>query len=213
MELLGQNKIDHHQRQVVILSQDSFYKVLTPEQKAKAGKGQFNFDHPGMCTSLELLYGRCVYYNRVISAACFLIASLRLFSVLALAHPLFGAWSSSHDHFKSKIKSNQIMYLDYQTYAAGTNVSLQAHLANKTEFSTVELNFSCFPQMRLTTIWCCKHFKTSCRERLSRSQFMILLLIPGKHPWNRHTLSSPVVPNPFIMFPPLCDDLYMEPSG
>lgn len=168
MELLGQNKIDHHQRQVVILSQDSFYKVLTPEQKAKAGKGQFNFDHPGMCTRLERLYGRCVYYNRAISAACFLIASLRLFSVLALAHPLFGA-----------------------------------HLANKTEFSTVELNFSCFPQMRLTTIWCCKHFKTSCREKLSRSQFMILLLIPGKHPWNRHASSSPVVPNPFIMFPTL----------
>ncbi|KTF91407.1 hypothetical protein cypCar_00009077 [Cyprinus carpio] len=46
MELLGQNKIDHHQRQVVILSQDSFYRVLTPEQKAKALKGQFNFDHP-----------------------------------------------------------------------------------------------------------------------------------------------------------------------
>ena len=50
MELLGQNKIDHHQRQVAILSQDSFYKVLTPEQKAKALKGQFNFDHPGIKT-------------------------------------------------------------------------------------------------------------------------------------------------------------------
>lgn len=47
MELLGQNKIDHHQRQVATLSQDSFYKELTPEQKAKAVKGQFNFDHPG----------------------------------------------------------------------------------------------------------------------------------------------------------------------
>uniref|UniRef100_A0A673B3S0 Uridine-cytidine kinase n=1 Tax=Sphaeramia orbicularis TaxID=375764 RepID=A0A673B3S0_9TELE len=46
MELLGQNEIDHHQRQVAILSQDSFYKVLTTEQKAKALKGQFNFDHP-----------------------------------------------------------------------------------------------------------------------------------------------------------------------
>ncbi|KAK5616152.1 Uridine-cytidine kinase 2-B [Crenichthys baileyi] len=46
MEKLGQNEIDHHQRQVAILSQDSFYKVLTPEQKAKALKGQFNFDHP-----------------------------------------------------------------------------------------------------------------------------------------------------------------------
>ncbi|XP_068175865.1 uridine-cytidine kinase 2-A isoform X2 [Antennarius striatus] len=46
MELLGQNKIDHHQRQVAILSQDCFYRVLSPEQKAKALKGQFNFDHP-----------------------------------------------------------------------------------------------------------------------------------------------------------------------
>ncbi|CAL8309465.1 unnamed protein product [Lota lota] len=46
MELLGQNKIDHHHRQVVILSLDSFYRVLTPEQKARALKGQFNFDHP-----------------------------------------------------------------------------------------------------------------------------------------------------------------------
>ncbi|XP_048832632.1 uridine-cytidine kinase 2-A-like [Brienomyrus brachyistius] len=46
MELLGQNKIDHDQRQVAILSQDSFYRVLTPEQKARALKGQFNFDHP-----------------------------------------------------------------------------------------------------------------------------------------------------------------------
>lgn len=55
MELLGQNKIDHHQRQVAILSQDSFYKVLTPEQKAKALKGQFNFDHPGnSCVHWEL---------------------------------------------------------------------------------------------------------------------------------------------------------------
>lgn len=56
MELLGQNKIDHHQRQVVILSQDSFYKVLTPDQKAKAQKGQFNFDHPGMRPTLVLLF-------------------------------------------------------------------------------------------------------------------------------------------------------------
>ncbi|XP_033839040.2 uridine-cytidine kinase 2-B [Periophthalmus magnuspinnatus] len=46
MEMLGQNKIDHTQRQVAILSQDSFYKVLTPDQKAKAQKGQYNFDHP-----------------------------------------------------------------------------------------------------------------------------------------------------------------------
>ncbi|KAJ6661394.1 hypothetical protein lerEdw1_015022 [Lerista edwardsae] len=46
VQLLGQNEVDHHQKQVVILSQDSFYRVLTSEQKAKALKGQFNFDHP-----------------------------------------------------------------------------------------------------------------------------------------------------------------------
>lgn len=47
VQLLGQNEVDHHHKQVVILSQDSFYRVLTSEQKAKALKGQFNFDHPG----------------------------------------------------------------------------------------------------------------------------------------------------------------------
>ncbi|XP_078074230.1 uridine-cytidine kinase 2-like isoform X2 [Mustelus asterias] len=46
VQLLGQNEIDHHKRQVVIVSQDSFYRVLTAEQKGKAMKGQFNFDHP-----------------------------------------------------------------------------------------------------------------------------------------------------------------------
>nr|XP_060464306.1 uridine-cytidine kinase 1 isoform X2 [Panthera onca] len=46
MELLGQNEVDHRQRKLVILSQDRFYKVLTAEQKAKALKGQYNFDHP-----------------------------------------------------------------------------------------------------------------------------------------------------------------------
>lgn len=47
MELLGQNEVDRRQRKLVILSQDCFYKVLTAEQKAKALKGQYNFDHPG----------------------------------------------------------------------------------------------------------------------------------------------------------------------
>ncbi|KAA8587373.1 hypothetical protein FQN60_016235 [Etheostoma spectabile] len=67
MELLGQNKIENHQRQVAILSQDSFYKVLTPEQKAKALKGQFNFDHPDafdseliMQTLKQILQGETV---------------------------------------------------------------------------------------------------------------------------------------------------------
>ncbi|XP_051153330.1 uridine-cytidine kinase isoform X2 [Leptopilina boulardi] len=46
MEKLGQVDKDHDQRQVVCISQDSFYKDLSPEDKLKAEKGQFNFDHP-----------------------------------------------------------------------------------------------------------------------------------------------------------------------
>lgn len=59
MELLGQNMVDHCQRKVTIVSQDSFYRILTPEQKAKALKGQYNFDHPDafdtelMCQTLK----------------------------------------------------------------------------------------------------------------------------------------------------------------
>lgn len=47
MEKLGQVDVDCAQRQVVSISQDSFYRELTPSEKAKAEKGQFNFDHPG----------------------------------------------------------------------------------------------------------------------------------------------------------------------
>lgn len=104
MELLGQNKIDHHQRQVAILSQDSFYKVLTPEQKAKAVKGQFNFDHPGMCTGPGLVYGRCVYYKSIRLAACFLIASGRLWC-FSISTPCLWSLTSSPDHFKSLLSA------------------------------------------------------------------------------------------------------------
>lgn len=47
MEKLGQVDVDHTERQVVTISQDSFYKQLSPVDKAKAQKGQYNFDHPG----------------------------------------------------------------------------------------------------------------------------------------------------------------------
>lgn len=46
MEKLGQVDMDHMQRQVVCISQDSFYRDLTPAEKLKAEKGQYNFDHP-----------------------------------------------------------------------------------------------------------------------------------------------------------------------
>lgn len=46
MEKLGQVDMDHAQRQVVCISQDSFYRELTPAEIAKAERGEFNFDHP-----------------------------------------------------------------------------------------------------------------------------------------------------------------------
>lgn len=46
MEKLGQVDKDHAERQVVCISQDSFYKNLDAEEKKLAEKGQFNFDHP-----------------------------------------------------------------------------------------------------------------------------------------------------------------------
>nr|CAG4649285.1 EOG090X050I [Scapholeberis mucronata] len=46
MEKLGQDEIDHRQRQVVCISQDSFYRELNSAESVKASKGLFNFDHP-----------------------------------------------------------------------------------------------------------------------------------------------------------------------
>ncbi|XP_022900015.1 uridine-cytidine kinase isoform X2 [Onthophagus taurus] len=46
MEKLGQVDMDQTQRQVVCISQDSFYRDLTKDELEKAEKGQFNFDHP-----------------------------------------------------------------------------------------------------------------------------------------------------------------------
>ena len=46
IEQLGQTAISDKQRQVVLLSQDSFYRNLDPEEKKLAFKGEYNFDHP-----------------------------------------------------------------------------------------------------------------------------------------------------------------------
>ncbi|KAG4070163.1 hypothetical protein HA402_003853 [Bradysia odoriphaga] len=55
MEQLGQADMDHAQRQVVCISQDSFYRDLTPGEKAKADKGMFNFDHPDAFNEMKML--------------------------------------------------------------------------------------------------------------------------------------------------------------
>ena len=46
MEKLGQHDVNIVEKQVVHLSQDSFYRELTEAESEKAKKGMFNFDHP-----------------------------------------------------------------------------------------------------------------------------------------------------------------------
>ena len=46
MEKLGQNEVNVVEKQVVHLSQDSFYRELNQMESEKAKKGMFNFDHP-----------------------------------------------------------------------------------------------------------------------------------------------------------------------
>ena len=40
-----------HERQIISLSQDSFYRELNEEEGLQAKKGTFNFDHPGTLLS------------------------------------------------------------------------------------------------------------------------------------------------------------------
>ncbi len=47
MEQLGQNEVAEDQKQVHIVSMESFYRRLTDEQRQAALRGKYNFDHPG----------------------------------------------------------------------------------------------------------------------------------------------------------------------
>ncbi|KAK9880414.1 hypothetical protein WA026_010292 [Henosepilachna vigintioctopunctata] len=67
MEKLGQVNKNQSERQVVCISQDSFYRDLTQAEITKAEKGQFNFDHPDAFneiymkeTLLDILAGKIV---------------------------------------------------------------------------------------------------------------------------------------------------------
>lgn len=46
MSKLGQNDLEHHERRVVTISADSFYRPLTDPERERAHCGEFNFDHP-----------------------------------------------------------------------------------------------------------------------------------------------------------------------
>lgn len=47
METLGQDDLSIRDKKVIIISQDSFYRDLTKEQRDSAAHNEYNFDHPG----------------------------------------------------------------------------------------------------------------------------------------------------------------------
>ncbi len=47
IEAVGQQHNETEQRQIIALSQDSFYRELGEEELKRAKNGTFNFDHPG----------------------------------------------------------------------------------------------------------------------------------------------------------------------
>ncbi|XP_049886304.1 uridine-cytidine kinase isoform X3 [Pectinophora gossypiella] len=55
MEKLGQQHKEQTERRVVCISQDSFYRSLTPAERLRAERGQFNFDHPDAFDDKKLL--------------------------------------------------------------------------------------------------------------------------------------------------------------
>lgn len=114
MEMLGQNEIDHHKRQVAILSQDCFYRVLTPEQKAKALKGQFNFDHPGT----RLLFNQRCFLHQVCPWLRISMMSAREMMWTAFCsfvlYRCIWQWPHSHNsvgHQRGKNSSNSCLWL------------------------------------------------------------------------------------------------------
>ena len=70
MQQLGQDDVDHKQRQVVIINQDSFYRPLTEEENARALKGEFNFDHPGTDISNAVIFIKIFLINLMYERQC-----------------------------------------------------------------------------------------------------------------------------------------------
>ena len=48
IRVLVVNEDAENGRQIITLSQDSFYRDLTAKESDQAKKGMFNFDHPGL---------------------------------------------------------------------------------------------------------------------------------------------------------------------
>ncbi|XP_054165255.1 uridine-cytidine kinase-like isoform X2 [Oppia nitens] len=67
MEQLGEDSVANRERRVVCIGQDSFYRELSPDERAQAFRGNFDFDHPSafdehlmLNTLKDVLYGKTV---------------------------------------------------------------------------------------------------------------------------------------------------------
>lgn len=54
MRKLGQDGVTPTDRKVALISLDSFYKVLTPEESKAAYAGAYNFDRPGTAETRQM---------------------------------------------------------------------------------------------------------------------------------------------------------------
>jgi uridine kinase len=68
MEKLGQDTVDRRHQRVVCISQESFYRELTEEERSAAFKGNYDFDHPDaldnelmLRTIMDVLLGKEVH--------------------------------------------------------------------------------------------------------------------------------------------------------
>ena len=82
--VLDQPEVEGH-RQIVSLSQDSFYRELNDEDLKLAKKGHFNFDHPGKSHKFILIPNvLCVesWPSRATSISAILANSMNLYLFL-----------------------------------------------------------------------------------------------------------------------------------
>ena len=89
MEKLGQDAMDHSQRQrVVCISQESFYRDIGDQEREEALRGNYNFDHPDALDSdLIARILRDVLQGKEVRIPVYDFALMRKTSESTLIHP------------------------------------------------------------------------------------------------------------------------------
>ena len=89
MEKLGQDVVDHSRGQrVVCISQESFYRELSEEEREEALKGNYNFDHPdALDADLIVSILRDVLRGKEVQLPVYDFALMRKTNECKLVHP------------------------------------------------------------------------------------------------------------------------------